>query len=42
MAVELEERQPFWRRHLVALVIGASATLLVVIVLGQLLDAGDI
>ena len=37
-----EERQPFWRRHLVALILGCFGLLLAVIVLGQLLDQGDV
>ena len=42
MAVQPEQQQPFWRRHLVALILGAFLTLLTVIVLGQLLDQGDV
>jgi membrane-associated protein len=37
-----EKQEPFWRRHLVALVAGGFAVLLVVIVVGQLLDQGDV
>lgn len=37
-----EQQQPFWHRHLVALILAALGALLVVIVLGQLLDQGDI
>jgi membrane-associated protein len=36
-----EKNEPFWRRHLVALILGGFALLLVVIVAGQLLDQGD-
>ena len=42
MAVDLEQRQPFWKRHLVALLVGSFAALLTIIVLGQLLDQGDV
>ena len=38
-AVELEEQEPFWRRHLIAI---GFAVLLVVIVALQLLDQGDV
>jgi membrane protein DedA with SNARE-associated domain len=37
-----EQKEPFWKRHLVALIVGGFAVLLVVIVVGQLLDDGDI
>jgi hypothetical protein len=37
-----EQQEPFWRRHLVALIVGGFAALLVVIVAGQLLDHGDV
>jgi membrane protein DedA with SNARE-associated domain len=37
-----EKNEPFWRRHLVALILGGFALLLVVIVAGQLLDQGDV
>jgi membrane-associated protein len=37
-----EKREPFWRRHLVALIVAGFAALLVVIVAGQLLDRGDV
>ena len=36
------EPQPFWRRHLVALILSALGLLLCVIVLAQLLDTGDV
>jgi membrane protein DedA with SNARE-associated domain len=43
MAVaETEKKESFWSRHVVALLLGGFAALLVVIVLGQLLDSGDI
>jgi hypothetical protein len=35
-------QEPFWRRHVVALIVGGFAALLVVIVAGQLLDQGDV
>ena len=41
MAV-VKKKESFWRRHLVALILGGFAVLLVVIVVGQLLDKGDI
>ena len=41
MAV-VEKKESFWKRHLVALIIGGFVVLLVVIVAGQLLDDGDI
>ena len=41
-AVDLEEPKPFWRKHLGALIVGGFAVLLVVIVLLQLLDEGDV
>ena len=37
-----EKNEPFWRQHLVALILGGFALLLVVIVAGQLLDQGDV
>ena len=37
-----EDHRPFWRRHLVALILGGLGCLLVVIVLGQLFDQGDV
>ena len=42
MAVDLTESKPFWRKHLGALIVGGFAVLLVVIVLLQLLDEGDV
>ena len=43
MAVaDTEKKESFWKRHGVALLLGGFAALLVVIVLGQLLDSGDI
>ena len=41
MAV-VEKKESFWKRHLVALILGGFAVLLLVIVAGQLLDDGDI
>ena len=41
-AVDLEEKEPYWKRHLGALIVGGFAVLLVVIVLLQLLDQGDV
>ena len=41
-AVDLEEQEPFWRRHLGAVIVGGFAALLAVIVLLQLLDEGDV
>ncbi len=41
-AVDLEEQEPFWRRHLGVLIVGGFAALLAVIVLLQLLDEGDV
>ena len=41
MAV-VEKKESFWKRHLVALILGGFAVLLVVIVAGQLLEDGDI
>ena len=41
-AIDLEEQQPFWRRHLGVLIVGCFAVLLVVIVLLQLLEEGDV
>ncbi len=37
-----ERKESFWKRHLVALILGGFAVLLLVIVAGQLLDKGDI
>jgi membrane-associated protein len=37
-----DEGLPFWRRHVVLLILGAFALLVGVIVLGQVLEAGDI
>jgi hypothetical protein len=41
MAV-VEQKESFGKRHLVALIVGGFAVLLVVIVAGQLLDKGDV
>ena len=41
-AADLEEQEPFWRRHLGVLIVGGFALLLVVIVALQLLDQGDV
>src|SRR5512132_707884 len=41
MAV-VEQKESFGKRHLVALIVGGFAALLVVIVAGQLLDQGDV
>ena len=41
-AVDLGEQEPFWRRHLGVLIVGGFAVLLVVIVLLQLLEEGDV
>ena len=41
-AIDLEEQQPFWRRHLGVLIVGGFAVLLVVIVLLQLLEEKDL
>jgi membrane-associated protein len=41
MAV-VEKKEPFWKRHLVALLLGGFALLLIVIAGGQLLEDGDI
>ena len=41
-AIDLEEQEPFWRRHLGVLIVGGFAVLLVVIVLLQLLEEGDL
>jgi membrane-associated protein len=35
-------KEPFWKRHLVALIVGGFGVLLLMIVAGQLLDQGDI
>ena len=37
-----ETKESFWKRHLVALIVGAFGVLLLVIVVGQLLDKGDV
>jgi membrane-associated protein len=37
-----EEKESFWKRHLVALIVGGFGVLLLVIVVGQLLDKGDV
>ena len=37
-----EKKESFWKRHLVALIVGGFAVLLLVIVAGQLLDQGDV
>ena len=37
-----EKKESFWNRHLVALIVGGFGVLLLVIVLGQLLDQGDV
>jgi membrane protein DedA with SNARE-associated domain len=37
-----EKKESFWKRHLVALIVGGFAVLLLVIVAGQLLDKGDV
>ena len=42
MAVDAEQHEPLWRRHLGALIVGGFAVVLVVIVLLQLLEEGDI
>ena len=42
MAVDVEQHEPLWRRHLGVLIVGAFAVVLVVIVLLQLLEEGDI
>ena len=42
MANGAREPLPFWRRHLVAIILGTLGLLLCVIVLGQLLDSGDV
>ena len=41
-AADLEEQASFWRRHLGVLIVGGFAVLLVVIVLLQLLEKGDV
>jgi membrane-associated protein len=38
----VKSQEPFWRRHLGALIAGGFAVLLIVIIAGQLLDRGDI
>ena len=42
MTVAVKKKESFWKRHLVALIVGGFALLLVVIVAGQLLDDGDV
>ena len=42
MAVDVEEREPFWRRHLVLLLVGGFALLLAAIVLVQYFEQGDV
>ena len=42
MAVELHEPKPFWQRHFHALIVGAFALLLTVIVVIQLWEKGDV
>ena len=42
MAVEVEQHEPLWKRHLGALIVGGFALVLVVIVLLQLLEEGDV
>ena len=42
MALDLDEQEPFWRRHLGALIVLGFALLLVVIVAVQLLEQGDV
>jgi membrane-associated protein len=42
MMAGAEEKESFWKRHLVALILGGFAALLLVIVVGQLLDQGDV
>ena len=37
-----EKKESFWKRHLVALIVGGFVALLLVIVIGQLLDQGDV
>jgi membrane-associated protein len=37
-----EKKESFWKRHLVALIVGGFGVLLLVIVAGQLLDSGDV
>jgi membrane-associated protein len=37
-----EKKESFWKRHLVALILGGFGVLLLVIILGQLLDQGDV
>jgi membrane-associated protein len=37
-----EEKESFWKRHLAALILGGFAALLLLIVVGQLLDQGDV
>ena len=42
MAVDLEQHEPLWRRHLGVVIVGGFAVVLVVIVLLQLLEEGDV
>ncbi len=42
MAVDREQQEPFWRRHLVSLIVGGFAALLVVIAALQVLEQGDV
>jgi membrane-associated protein len=37
-----EKKESFWKRHLVALILGGFGVLLLVIIAGQLLDQGDV
>ena len=37
-----ERKESFWKRHLVALILGGFGVLLLVIIAGQLLDQGDV
>ncbi len=42
MAVDAEQHEPLWRRHLGVLIVGGFAVVLVVIVLLQVLEEGDV
>ncbi len=42
MAVDVEQREPLWRRHLGVLIVGGFVVVLLVIVLLQLLEEGDV
>ena len=42
MALDLEQQEPLWRRHLGALIVAGFALLLAVIVAGQLIEQGDV